>query len=702
VPAVREWLTRGQRATIRGRAELRLAERAATWAARPASRHLPPWWEWAWLRLLTRKRDWTPRQRAMMQRAARHHVIRATALGLVLVLLGLGGWSYLAGLKARDLRDRLLTASTPEVPGIVRAMGPYRARVEPLLRGAYSEAEAGGDAHKQLHASLALLPSDPGQVGYLYRRLLDARPEEFVVIRDQLEPHKGEFTVQLWGELGNEAGDPDRRFRAACALAAYAPDDPGWDRHVGRVAEKLVHEPALALGTWTTAFRPVGDRLLPPLAAMLENANLGAERFRTAADLYLTYADGREERFASLEAWVSERGEATSDEARRRANVAAALAAMGRTKTVWPLLVHTPDPTLRSHLIERLGPGVVDPRLLEARLAAEPDASARRALILALGSFGPARVPAAEPVLLALYEHDSDPGIHGAAGWALRAWGRGESLRRIDEKLATGQVEGNRLWYVNGQHQTLTLVDLPAIGNPPGGGAGYRFAITSREVTVREFQVFRKTHKYNTQRAPRPECPVNMVSWYQAAEYCNWLSKREGIREDQWCYEPNAKGEYAEGMRVKPDYLRLTGYRLPTEAEWVAACRAGARTGWSCGKADEELVGRYAWWLGNSGANGENTTRPVGSLKPNDLGLFDMHGNVSEWCQELGDQPPGVTPVGDRDETGVITDALTRIFRGGSATTQFGIMRADPDARGNLQPHLTPVGTGFRPGRTVH
>src|SRR5207248_2060600 len=221
---------------------------------------------------------------------------------------------------------------------------------------------------KQLHASLALLPWDPGQQEYLYRRLLAARPEEFVVIRDQLQPHREGLTGPLWAEVENEAGDPERRFRAACALAAYAPDDPRWDRRAPWVMEKLIGEPALVLGTWTAALRPVGNRLLPPLAGLLEGAKPGAEWFRTAADLYQSYAGGRGEGFATLEARLSGPGPIPGDEAKRRANVAAALAAMGRTDRVWPLLVHTDDPTLRSYLIERLAPGVVDPRLLEARL----------------------------------------------------------------------------------------------------------------------------------------------------------------------------------------------------------------------------------------------------------------------------------------------------------------------------------------------
>jgi hypothetical protein len=58
------------------------------------------------------------------------------------------------------------------------------------------------------------------------------------------------------------------------------------------------------------------------------------------------------------------------------------------------------------------------------------------------------------------------------------------------------------------------------------------------------------------------------VTWYDAAAYCNWLSEQEKIPKDQWCYEPNGKREYAEGMKVKANYQALLGYRLPRDAEW--------------------------------------------------------------------------------------------------------------------------------------
>ena len=94
--------------------------------------------------------------------------------------------------------------------------------------------------------------------------------------------------------------------------------------------------------------------------------------------------------------------------------------------------------------------------------------------------------------------------------------------------------------------------------------------------------------------------PVENVRWSEAVEFCRKLSEKEGVE-----------------------------YRLPTEAEWEYACRAGTSTAYSFGN-DESQLGKYAWYRDNS-----ISTHPVGELKPNTWGLYDMHGNVWEWCQDL-------------------------------------------------------------------
>jgi formylglycine-generating enzyme required for sulfatase activity len=127
--------------------------------------------------------------------------------------------------------------------------------------------------------------------------------------------------------------------------------------------------------------------------------------------------------------------------------------------------------------------------------------------------------------------------------------------------------------------------------------------------------------------------PVERVDWNDAVEFCRKLS--------------------ALPAEKKAGYV----YRLPTEAEWEYACRAGTKTTYSFGDSESELSD-YAWYDGGS----EDTTHPVGGKKPNGWGLYDMHGNVFEWCQDWsGKYPSGSTT----DPTGAASGS-DRVLRGGS------------------------------------
>jgi formylglycine-generating enzyme required for sulfatase activity len=497
-------------------------------------------------------------------------------------------------------------------------------------------------------------------------------------------------------------------LRAACALAAYTPDDGRWEGVSSDVAGRLVGENALVVGRWAEALRPVRRSLLPPLADRLLDEKPSAAERRTITGVYASYVEGVPDAFAPLEKVLAEKpgaaadGEARLALARRQTNAAVALAAWGRWEKVWPLLRHTPDPTRRSYLIDRLGPGGAAARAVMDRLSPErePDVSVRRALLLALGEFDEGRLSQAErevllPRLLALYRDDADGGIHGAVGWLLRHWGQQGKVEAIDRGLATGKVEGDRQWYVNGQRQTLVLVPPRKFERAEGDKwlkvrVERRFALAAREVTVAEFLRFRKDHKYSETRSPTKDCPMIWVSWYDAAAYCNWLSEKEGIAPEQWCYAPNDKGGYAGGMTVKANALGLSGYRLPAEAEWELACRAGSVTGWSMGEA-EDLLGKYAWYVANS----PGRSRPAGSLKPNDLGLFDLHGNAWEWCQNRYGDFEGVKDSQNEDK---VDDNSSRSFCGGAFDVNPGYVRSA--AQSQSAPALRGSNYGFRPART--
>jgi hypothetical protein len=238
---------------------LRLSERAALWNTKPESRLLPAWWEWANIRLLTKKKEWTTSQRTMMHKASRYHVVRGAMVAAILVMLGLVGWESFGRLKARTLCDRLLESNIVDVPGIIGEMAPYRRWTDALLQEVQSQATANSDSRKLLHVSLALLPVDPGQVDYLYGRLLEAEAYEITVIREVLRPQKVELSKRLWSILEEERTDLDCRLQAACALASYTPDDPRWEKISDEVAARLVIQNAfvLGLGKWVEAFQPV-------------------------------------------------------------------------------------------------------------------------------------------------------------------------------------------------------------------------------------------------------------------------------------------------------------------------------------------------------------------------------------------------------------------------------------------------------------
>jgi formylglycine-generating enzyme required for sulfatase activity len=407
----------------------------------------------------------------------------------------------------------------------------------------------------------------------------------------------------------------------------------------------------------------------------------------------------------------------TEQSARRQASAAATLLHLGQAKEVWPLFLPRPDPTLRSYLVQRTGQSGVAARLLVQQLYAEKNASAKAALIVALGEYRQEQLPVQVrgPLvkqLLDWYRHDPDPGVHGAIDWLLRHgkegpndrlldWRQGQELARIDQQLRRRDPDGTHGWYVNGQGQTMVLVPGPvefrmgslhtdperimANERPHRRRIGRSFALASKPVTVAQWQQFLK-ERPNVPKmlgdimkrfSPEPNGPIINVSWYMAAQYCNWLSEKEGIPKEQWCYPENPE-DIKAGMKPYPDYLKRKGYRLPTEAEWEYACRAGsvrAVTNRYFGTS-EELLPRYAHCLGNS----QQRTWPVGQKRPNDLGLFDMHGNVWNWCQDAGlfvyPQTTAGQPAEDKEDIRDISDTQSRVLRGGSFSYHAPFVRS--------------------------
>ena len=784
VHSLRDWLTRKQRETRRGRAELRLAERSSLWNNKPETRHLPSVGEWANIRLLTSSEDWTKPQTRMMKRAGRVHVVRSVVSLLLVVCAVLGGLVIRRRVDedrnathAEGLVEQVLKANITQVPGIVASMRDYRPWVDPALKTALANSSEG--TSEKLHASLALLPVDASQGEYLYDRLLNSDPIDSQVIWKLLQDNHQVRVERLWKVLNDPKTDPNQRFRAACALANVAAEGEKqqWDEVAGLVADRLLgsvlknpsHYPNLI-----ETLRPVRDRLVAPLSqtfrdrAKLESvrslatsilSDYAADRPDVLTDLLM---DAAPPQFAILfpkaqavavqalpvlesEMVRKPKPEATEDDkdelAQRQARAAVALVQLGRSEKVWPLLRHSSDPRLRSFIVNWFTTLGTDPRTLAAqfdRISAtakstvapgqqfmdavmfHPETSMRRALILALGTYGTDGLSPSErePLigkLLDLYRNDPDAGIHGASEWAIRQWKNEEKLKGIDAELSTLKDRGERRWFVNSLGQTFTVIEGPdkfMMGSLPtepdhcadetahGVVIPRRFAIAAKEVSKEQWQAFVKQNPEwaldaaaVNRYSPEPNGPMIGFSWYIAAAFCNWLSEQEGLPKEQWCYLPAENGKYITGMTIPADVLRRRGYRLPTEAEWEYACRSGTMTSRYHGISLDQLNG-YAWYR----VNDKDYARTCGSLQPNDLGLFDMLGNVAEWVQDEN-QPykAGQDILDDITTMSRITEH-PRVLRGGTFNYPSASVRSAFRSRSAPADRYDIY--GFRPSRT--
>ncbi len=226
--------------------------------------------------------------------------------------------------------------------------------------------------------------------------------------------------------------------------------------------------------------------------------------------------------------------------------------------------------------------------------------------------------------------------------------------------------------YLNGNVK-LEMVNLPGGTFTMGSNDGYykdetpphrvtvgAFAIGKYEVTQAQWQAVMGN---NPSGFKGDNLPVENVSWEDAQAFCRKLGN---------------------------------GYRLPTEAEWEYAARAGSTTKWSFGN-DENRLGEYAWFSGNSGSQ----THPVGQKKANGFGLFDMHGNVWEWCEDDWHDNYNGAPTDGRawKPADISARGSYRVLRGGGWNTSAVDCRSA--VRGRYSPGLRIGNLGFRLARTL-
>ena len=306
-----------------------------------------------------------------------------------------------------------------------------------------------------------------------------------------------------------------------------------------------------------------------------------------------------------------------------------------------------PDPVQRTVFIDEFPKWDSNMTALVQLVESSSNPGLRSAMLLGAGSIPRGRLSIEERRLWQtkaadMYVSQPDSITHSSAGWLLRQW-----KIPLPEISQGTDPKTNRNWYINSQGQTFLLMPSGSFHQPAKRNEEQKdryevitasFWLMDREVSVGQFQSFVKDAKYPSaerqmgwpgyekKSSETMHHPVQQISWYNAVLYCNWLSVQEKLSP---AYERSG-GNRNIGEKEYYNWRLIegsNGYRLPFENEWEYACRAGTTTDFGSGD-DKELLRGYAQYQASE-------TVQCGEKYPNAWGLWDMHGNVDEWCDDL-------------------------------------------------------------------
>lgn len=308
------------------------------------------------------------------------------------------------------------------------------------------------------------------------------------------------------------------------------------------------------------------------------------------------------------------------------------------------------DPIQRTVFIDEGSSWCVD--LLQVGLAvtSSDDADFRSTICLVIGGVPPQRMTAEqrkawETILTDWHQHKHDTSTHSASAWALRKWGLPLPILTAGLSNEVATSDSVRQWRINSIG--LTLLRIPA-GEVQGENGSIikvsqDYFVGDREITVGQLQHFIDDLDYpadekpkdwtgvDTDISPTADHPAQQVSWYDAVLFCNWLSLRERLTPSYVRTGEKVKIENDPGEENEYDVWQLdakaSGYRLPTDAEWEYTCRADSTTEFCSGNSQTMLTSYCQMYPSKLSAI-------CGSKLPNGWGLFDVHGNVWEWCED--------------------------------------------------------------------
>lgn len=724
VPSLREWLTRKQKETNRGRAELKLEERATIYWNRPERPYLPSLPEWLWIRISTYRRSWTRHERVLMQHASKYHLIRCLLLTFILLVSSLLLQSILANRDAKALADTLFDSGPEAWPQLLKKVDEYNGSLDQILARPVTDIEDVKDSKSptfSLPARLALVPRDPSHIDALSDAMLNGNLNGVSVIRQRLTQYRKKVVPHWMSIMRSQQESPERRFRAAMGLVGIDSGTPMADlKHddLDFIASQLTrsfseHQPQLR-----ALLHPLGARLVPFLDILFDHEESTEQQQVNAAVALVEFAGSDLDLLADLITRASPRqadillarvGKIRPGEihdalmtvareqpegllsqkdrvshGRRRANAAIALLRNGDRTACAETLRVTDDPEAVSQFIHRCRLWGIQPIELiqcldrgdprQNSAAGIPTGETSRltyAILLTLGSYSFEQIPMSEKERLierirSLYLNDPSAAVHSASRWLLRRWGYDEDVQKMDQSEMPFDPTGRREWFRYVIRKTqgdglnvfypLTFVAFSARKYQLGSSAfmsvdadrsnneterlveiSRTFAVCDQEVNWGLYSAMMggdlhasMTKKFGWHLSPSH--PAFGATWFDWIDFCRVLTREYRGAGDQWqCYRSDGSTFKATEDVGDSDVLLLhrEGFRMPTEAEWEAAARAGHQTPYAFG-GDISLLGHYGWFHENS----DRRPQRCASKLPAINGMFDIQGNLFEWTHD--------------------------------------------------------------------
>lgn len=681
VHSLREWLVRKQKETKAGRAELKIQERTSFWLVRPERKQLPSFWEWIVILWYTSRASWSEASTAMM-RAATKLYLRQLLIVVTTLLVVFSGATYsYHTIKRRAKSERtanlirnLWQARIETVPSILSQLESEDPAWTTTVRQVAKSNESSDVQRDRAHLALTAHTSE--FLPQLVNHLLECEVTEYRVILQIISRWKDLAARQVLERIEGGELNPKQSVRAAAVLAQIAAEDAKRGSLGEHVADALANSDPLFVNNWVKelvpARRALGPRLIqitldedtPPSRRLLavsviahfsqtDNSFPDNESLLNLAlspdtavwnALDATVARRRDELLplivkegtARLENNESQQSQRT---VKRKATAVLVAQRLGHDQPFWDQLNAATDPRVRTELINRLG----DTSLTWPDIAQRLEKQAplvRQALILAIAegvrNISGVNQEQLRAVLVDTYRNDPDAGVHSATEFALRSIGAADLASNLEAEFVRTQKKcGNWQILSNG----LCMISLPPPSSlfeqpvhehaaPSSVHIDYPFEISSKEITVKQFQMFTTAVAPAASVTQSPECPMSRLDLFSAMRYCRWLSEQQpDFDKSNCCYPPIE--EIGPGLQLPQDFHRRPGFRFPTATEWEFAVRSGSTTSRFFGDSAEHLS-LYCWWVESS----QELLWPVGGKRPNPWGFFDIYGNVIEWCHE--------------------------------------------------------------------